>query len=44
VVVSARGHLAPRSEPARLSIPGGGVVAAVLVQVGQQVQALFATL
>src|ERR1700722_13543740 len=39
VVVSARGHLAPRSEPARLSIPGGGVVSAVLVQVGAKVHA-----
>lgn len=39
VVVAARGHLAPRSEPARLSIPGGGIVSAVLVQVGAKVHA-----
>jgi len=38
VVVSARGHLAPRAEPARLSIPGGGVISAVLVQVGSRVE------
>jgi hemolysin D len=39
VVVSAKGRLVPRAEPVRLSIPAGGVVSAVLVQVGAKVRA-----
>src|SRR5271155_4749605 len=38
VVVSAKGRLVPRAEPVRLSIPAGGVVSAVLVQVGAKVR------
>lgn len=39
VVVSATGRLAPRAEPVRLSVPAGGVISAVLVQVGGKVDA-----
>jgi multidrug efflux pump subunit AcrA (membrane-fusion protein) len=39
VVVTAKGRLAPRAEPVRLSIAAGGVVSAVLVQVGANVHA-----
>ncbi len=39
VVVSATGHLAPRAEPVRLSVPAGGVISAVSVQVGGKVGA-----
>ncbi len=39
VVVSATGRLAPRAEPLRLSVPAGGVISAVLVQVGGKVAA-----
>jgi hemolysin D len=39
VVVSARGRLAPRAEPVRLSVPEGGVVSAVLVEVGAKATA-----
>jgi len=39
VVVSATGRMAPRAEPVRLSVPTGGVISAVLVQVGGKVRA-----
>src|ERR1700690_1237497 len=39
VVVSATGRLAPRAEPLRLSVPAGGGISAVLVQVGGKVAA-----
>jgi hemolysin D len=39
VVVRANGRLAPRAEPVRLSVPQGGIVSKVMVDVGAQVNA-----
>jgi hemolysin D len=39
VVVRAEGKLAPRAEPVRLSVPQGGVVSRVMVDVGAKVAA-----
>jgi multidrug efflux pump subunit AcrA (membrane-fusion protein) len=39
MVVRADGRLAPRAEPVRLSVPQGGIVSKVLVEVGAKVTA-----
>ncbi|HTR64010.1 MAG TPA: HlyD family efflux transporter periplasmic adaptor subunit [Candidatus Binataceae bacterium] len=39
IVVRAEGHLAPRAEPMRLSVPQGGIISRLLVDVGSQVNA-----
>jgi hemolysin D len=39
VVVRAQGRLAPMAEPVKLSLPQGGVISRVLVEVGSQVDA-----
>jgi hemolysin D len=38
VVVSADGRLVPRGESLRLSVPQGGIISAVLVNIGESVQ------